>query len=70
MHKNLKAEMAREGITISDIAEFLGVRHATISDKVNGKFRFYYDEAIKIKNHFFPNCSLEYLFENEDQKTA
>lgn len=65
MHKNLRAEMAREGITIGDIAEFLGVRHATISDKVNGKFRFYYDEALAIKNRFFPNCSLEYLFESE-----
>ena len=69
MHNNLRAEMARKGLTMSDLADLLGVRHATISDKINGKFRFYYDEAVKIKNAFFPDLSLEYLFENED-KTA
>lgn len=62
MYRNLKAEMAREGILSKDIAVFLGVREATISDKLNGKYRFYYDEAYSIKKHFFPNCELEYLF--------
>lgn len=65
MYKNLRAEMAREGITMVDISEFLGVRYATVNDKVNGKYRFYYDEALKIKRHFFPKCSLEYLFEKD-----
>ncbi|MEK3729658.1 MULTISPECIES: helix-turn-helix transcriptional regulator [unclassified Lysinibacillus] len=67
MYKNLRAEMAREGITMVDISEFLNVRYATVNDKVNGKYRFYYDEALMIKKHFFPQCSLEYLFEKEDE---
>lgn len=63
--------MAREGISMVDIANLLGVRYATVNDKVNGKYRFYYDEALKIKNTFFPDKSLEYLFENdEDEKSA
>lgn len=66
MYKNLRAEMAREGITMVDISEFLGVRYATVNDKVNGKYRFYYDEALKIKRQFFPKCSLEYLFEKDE----
>jgi Plasmid maintenance system antidote protein len=70
MHPNLRAEMARRGITISDIAKLLGVRYATACDKLNGKYRFYYDEALKIKRHFFPDCSLEYLFETKNQNTA
>lgn len=65
MHRNLRAEMAREGITMVDIAHYLNLRYATVNEKVNGKYRFYYDEALKIKQRFFPNKSLEYLFENE-----
>ena len=69
MLNNLRAEMARKNITMMDLANLLGVRHATISDKINGKYRFYYEEALKIKNTFFPECSLEYLFDSKD-KTA
>ncbi|WP_440706227.1 XRE family transcriptional regulator [Heyndrickxia oleronia] len=68
-HRNLRAEMAREGITMVDIANFLNVRYATVNEKVNGKYRFYYDEALKIKNRFFPNQSLEYLFANDDSQS-
>lgn len=65
MYKNLKAEMARLGITQQNIADCLQVRNATISDKINGKSRFYYDEALKIKTSFFPALSLEYLFDTD-----
>ncbi|MDN5388873.1 XRE family transcriptional regulator [Bacillus sp. LB7] len=68
MHRNLRAEMARNGITMVDIAKFLGVRYATVNDKVNGKYRFYFNEALKIKRHFFPQCDIEYLFENDENK--
>ncbi|MBO1909720.1 helix-turn-helix transcriptional regulator [Sporosarcina sp. 6E9] len=66
MYRNLKAEMARSGITMVDVAEFLDVRYATVNDKVNGKFRFYYDEAYAIKKNFFNDLSMEYLFEKSD----
>lgn len=70
MYKNLRAEMKRNDVTIGDMAEALGVRYATVNDKLNGKFRFYYDEALKIKRHFFPECDIEYLFESTNKKTA
>ncbi|TNJ68188.1 XRE family transcriptional regulator [Paenibacillus hemerocallicola] len=63
MFPNLEAEMARKRITKGDISKFLGVRYATVIDKTKGKSRFTIDEALKIKTHFFPNCSVEYLFE-------
>jgi plasmid maintenance system antidote protein VapI len=69
MHRNLRAEMARKGITMVDIANFLNLRYATVNDKVNGKYRFYYDEALKIKQRFFPNQSLEYLFEKDNEQS-
>lgn len=61
-HSNLKAEMARNGVTVGAIAELLGVRFGTISDKINGRTNFYFHEARKIRDHFFPDLTLEYLF--------
>lgn len=67
MYRNLRAEMAREGVTIDDIAKALGAQHSTVSRKMNGHSKFFYDEADAIRNHFFPQCSLEYLFEKSGQ---
>ncbi len=67
MYRNLEAEMAREGITRKDLAETLGVRYATIIDKMKGRYSFTLDEAFKIRNEYFPNLSFEYLFETEEQ---
>ena len=64
-YKNLRAEMARKGVTVRQIAQFLKVRFATVSDKLNGRSRFFCDEAIQIKRRFFPECPLEYLFDDE-----
>ena len=70
MYQNLMAEMARRGIKKKDLAAFLGLRYPTLVDKTNGRSRFFFDEAVKIKNHFFPDCSLEYLFESKNDRTA
>lgn len=70
MHKNLRAEMTRKGITLLDISEFLGLRYGTVMDKVNGKYRFYYSEALDIKRKYFPELDLEYLFDCEDNESA
>lgn len=65
MYCNLRAEMARKGLTIRDLAKTLGVRYATVCDKLNGKYKFYYDEAKKIKDTHFPECDIEYLFDRK-----
>jgi len=70
MHKNLRAEMDRKGITLIDISKLLGLRYGTVVDKVNGKYRFYYNEALEIKRHFFPDHDIEYLFESEKNQPA
>jgi len=66
MLRNLRAEMAREGITIKDLSVYLGVRYATVCDKINGRNKFYLEEAFKIRKKFFPSCTVEYLFEHEN----
>ena len=63
MYKNLKAEMARNSVRGKDIARALGTREATISSRLTGKTEFSYKEAKRIKDTFFPNVELEYLFE-------
>jgi len=68
IYKNLAAEMARKGITKKDLAKLLNMRYPTVVDKTNGKSRFYLDEAIKIKDIFFPDLDLEYLFDSDDTK--
>lgn len=70
MYHNLKAEMARKGIKVKDIADLLKVRRATASDKINGKYRFYCDEAIKIKKTFFPDLSIDYLFQSKNDQSG
>ncbi len=66
--RNLKAEMARENIRVADIAEFLNCRKATVSDKINGHYKFSFDDALRIKRKFFPDLDIEYLFINDNEK--
>lgn len=71
MFPNLDAEMARRGIRRVDIAnEFYKGRTATVSDKLNGKTPLQILEAIKIRNKYFPDLELGYLFDTEPKQIA
>lgn len=65
MLSNLILIMKHKGITQLQMAELLDVRPATISDKMTGKSKFYFDEALKVKLAFFPEYQLEYIFERD-----
>lgn len=67
MFRNLEAEMVRKGVSKKEMAALIGVSYNTICNKIKGKQKFFYDEAVKIREHFFPELSLEYLFETENQ---
>ena len=62
MYRNLIAEMARRGITTDDISRVIGKSVRTARDKLNGKYPFFFDEAVCIKQAFFSGMELEYLF--------
>ncbi|MDO5517962.1 MAG: helix-turn-helix transcriptional regulator [Clostridium sp.] len=64
MHHNLKTEMNRKNIKRRDMAEFLGVRLATLCDKLNGRYSFKINEAFKIQQRYFPELTIEYLFQS------
>lgn len=67
MFPNLKAEMTRNQINQKDLAELLNLNKATISDKMTGKVDFWFLECKKIRDFYFCNLSLDYLFEPKEE---
>lgn len=76
MFKNLRAEMAREGLSGNAIAKEIGITGRSFSNKILGNSEFTRSEMQKIKQffkkQFARDLTLEYLFEFSDpnQKTA
>lgn len=66
MYPNLNAEMKRLDIEQKDIARLLNKGEDGISLKFNGKRAWLLEEAKSIKKQFFPNMSLDYLFESKE----
>lgn len=69
MYRNLEAELARKGIKRADIAKALGVTIGTVSEKLNSATKLKVIEATIIRDTFFPDLELDYLFATAD-KTA
>jgi hypothetical protein len=61
MYLNLEAEMKRYGVSRSDLAKCLNVRYGTILRHFS-KGKFLFEEALIIRNRFFPQLEIEYLF--------
>jgi transcriptional regulator with XRE-family HTH domain len=64
MLKNLRAEMARHGKTIAEMAELLDVSVNTFSFKLHGKREFTLKELKALADYF--NVSIDYLAEESD----
>lgn len=68
--ENLEAEMKRNKISRSDIANLLGLSYRTIHSRFNGESEWGYTECVKVRDAYFPDKSLDYLFatdENSEQ---
>ncbi|WP_331709081.1 helix-turn-helix domain-containing protein [Streptococcus sp. DD12] len=50
---NIDEVLRKKNISIVDIADFLGVRSQTVSDKINGVYDFKFREAKAIQREFF-----------------
>ena len=71
MYPNIRAEMARKGLTQKDLVDELQKRGFTMvvptfSAKLNRKYEFTFAEAIAIKNILGTELPLEKLFETDD----
>lgn len=65
---NLEAEMKRKSISRMDIANLLGVSYSTIHSRFNGNSEWLYSECTLIRDTYFPDCTLDYLFTTKHEK--
>lgn len=62
MFVNLIVEMKEKKICQSDIANLLKLSRNSVGQKINGDRDFKSEEMFAIRDTFFPNLTLEYLF--------
>lgn len=62
MYGNLYIEMKKKDVSQADISKRLGITSRAMSNKIRGKTDFTTSEMFTIKNEFFPDKTLEYLF--------
>lgn len=68
MLKNFNNIRKEKKVSLVDLADLLEVRYQTVSDKINGVSDFKFGEALLIKNKYFPEYDIEYLFEKEKER--
>ncbi|EUJ34160.1 helix-turn-helix domain-containing protein [Brochothrix campestris] len=59
---NLEDVRKKKNVTLVDIADFLGVRYQTVSDKIEGKSDFKFGEALAVQEEFFSEYEIKFLF--------
>lgn len=65
---NLRAEMARGNIGIGQMANALHISRDTMARKLAGRSPLHLDEAFRLRDRFFPACSVEALFREEREE--
>lgn len=70
MFPNLRAEMARCGVTVADISKVAHKTDRSIRDKIGGRGDFTLTEIYAIRDAFFTGMSLEYLFERDARQSS
>lgn len=71
MYKNLEAEIARAGMTKSEMADAIGMKYSTLWRLLSGKQPFRLGEMIAIKSELEErngaDYTLDYLFGDGDE---
>ena len=62
MYENVRVEMARNNLTILDIAQRVGMNRETHSRKLSGRSPLNLNEAFDIQRECFPNEDVRVLF--------
>ena len=63
VYTNLMKECHRKEISRQQLANLWGISYNTACEKLNGNSRIYLDEALKVNRIFFPEFTIDYLFE-------
>lgn len=64
---NLRAEMARNNVTIEDLRRTMKCSEKTVRNKLSGITTFSCDDAFIIRDTFFPDKGIEYLLTKDTQ---
>lgn len=64
--RNLRAEMARYGISSQDIQLLLSCTDKTVKSRLEGTTEFSVSDSFKIRDTFFPGMRIEYLFASDN----
>ncbi len=67
MFPNLRAEIARQNLSVAGLAKLIGMKQSTMSDKYHGRSNFSLDDAIKIKEALGLEMSIEELFQKDEE---
>ena len=70
MFHNLEAEMARENVTVPMLSKCIGKTERATRNKLNGVTQFTWTEVQAIRDSFFPDMDLQYLFDKGVAKTC
>ena len=58
--------MKRKKITRHDIASLLDLSYRTIHSRFNGESEWGYSECVKVRDTYFPDMELSYLFSTDN----
>ena len=64
-YPRLEAEMILRHATRLNLKDCIKLKYNTLCKKVNGELRFSLDEAIRIQETFFPDVSVNQLFQHD-----
>lgn len=54
-YSNLKAELARKGVSMEEVSKALEIHRNSVANKINGDTPFTVEEAFKIQKRYFPS---------------
>ena len=67
MFPNLRAEIARQNLSVAGLARLIGMKQTTMADKYHGRSKFSLDDALAIKEALGLDMSLEELFQTDEE---
>ena len=68
MYPNCRAELARAGITLTELAARIGKTVSWVSDKLSGRTALSFSDACIIKDALGVDMTLEELFATKDKR--
>lgn len=66
MYSFLRGEMIKANITITSLAQKIGVTEKTMRNKINGDTDFTWTEALKVRDIVNPSLKMEKLFQTDE----